>query len=470
MRILLINPNLIGLEYIPFGLASLSAILKKNGHSVFLLDGTWGRIAAKKVLRSVEETRPDVIGFSVLSGDFQHVANLAKEIKKYTKLPILLGGIHPTVAPEESIAQDGVDMIAVGECDQAILDFASKLDAGDETLNVPNFWIKRGQDIQRNQLLPLVFDLDSLPFPDRHLFAFERYLEARNGDADIMASRGCPWACTYCINSYLRRLYQGKGPYLRFRSPEAIVSEIKYLLEQFCVKSFSFQDDTFTCNRSWLEEFASEYGRNIRLPYRCNARAEDLTDELCEMLVESGCATVFVGVESGDEEARRRILGRGASNDQIRVAFENARRAGLKTVSYNMVGSPYENKESLWKTVELNREIMPDGITVSVFQPYPGTALREECREKDLLTTDQVPLSHQFKSIVRLAELTPSQVERFRRRFRFHVYRKEHFLHALLELVEDTIYPSYMRWRAKTPAIVRNVAAKLHSALLRRQM
>jgi radical SAM superfamily enzyme YgiQ (UPF0313 family) len=219
-------------------------------------------------------------------------------------------------------------------------------------------------------------NLDELPFVDRDLFTSEN---RKNGILEIMASRGCPFDCTNCANHALKKIYSGKGPYLRYRSAENVLEEIEGCLEKEHFKFIHFDDDMFTANLNWLKDFCLKYKARVKLPFICNIRPESGVSETLQILKEAGCIQVSIGVEAGDELIRREVLGRDMPDKIIIKAFKNAKEMGIKTKSFNMVGLPHETPVSLWKTIWLNLRLAPESVQTSVYYPFKGTMLGDEC-------------------------------------------------------------------------------------------
>jgi radical SAM superfamily enzyme YgiQ (UPF0313 family) len=165
-----------------------------------------------------------------------------------------VGGVHATVAPFECLNIEGVLGVCVGEAELALSNFVDAFVADRDHYSTSNFYFKRNGGTITNSLCPLIQDLDSLPFPDRTLFAYDPS-ESMLG-LEFMFSRGCPYTCSFCINASLQGLYKGKGPYVRFRSPKSAVDEIEKTVKLYNYKgTLTFHDDVFTMNKKWLKEF-----------------------------------------------------------------------------------------------------------------------------------------------------------------------------------------------------------------------
>jgi len=469
MKILFIYPNLTRQEYISLGIAYLSSYLKREGHEAYLMDYTFGG-NTQDCLDMIEKVKPGIIGFSLRSGEFRFSLRLAEEIKKKFNIPIIFGGVHPTIAPEETISKKPVDMICVGEGELALAELLQKMENGNNYTKTRNFWFKKDKKIIKNSLNPLIQNLDSEPFPDRELFDFARYLDCRNGAVDIFMGRGCPYNCTYCINHILQRLYKNKGMYVRIRSVDNVLEEMRSLTKNYKINYFSFQDDTLGINKEWVKEFAKKYSKEINLPFSCNIRPEVVNEELCKNLKRGGCTTLSIGIESGSEKLRKEVLRRYNSNEKIIRAFKIARKAGLASYSFNMVGLPFETDRDVQKTIRLNQKIKPDFLQASVFQPYPGTDLRRLCEEKGWLTEKDIPISHKTDSILNYPQRTAKEIKRQKQFFRYNVLKKGNLKKALLILAFDLNESLFTKIRDKIPVPLKKTLFSIDASLRTRKV
>lgn len=368
----------------------LSAALKRAGHTTSLIHitrpPTEDEFAAR--LRSEE---PDLVAFTSFSHQFPLVKHLAAWAKAHLGVPAIAGGVHATIDPEDAIAAPGLDFICRGEGEDALVELCERLAAGQDASGVGSIWAKENSTIVRNPVRPLRHDLDGLAFPDRSIFAFDHLADAKMGMFTVLATRGCPYDCTYCCNHQYQKLYAGQGRYVRQRSVENVLEEIEAGLADYPSLEFvNFIDDTFCLNRKWLSEFAEKYPRRIGRPFHGNSRVNLLTADTVELLKEAGCQHLAVGIESGDEEFRRQVLGRGITEGEITAAFALCRKAGIKVSSYNMVGLPFEDRARALKTVKLNAKVRSHAAHVSIFQPYPYTRLYDICVENGFISGKEV--------------------------------------------------------------------------------
>jgi radical SAM superfamily enzyme YgiQ (UPF0313 family) len=390
------------------GIGSLSAVLKQGGHQTELLvlsEADRGRIA-----EAVGRFDPGLVALSLTSGFYRLGCDIARIVSADHGRPVILGGIHPTLCPEASIAADGVFAICVGEGEYPLLELCDALDGGRDPTGIRNLWVKQGARVYRNELRPLIDPLDALPYPDREVFRFQDLLQAY-AEAEFMGSRGCPFRCTYCANHALSEIYRGKGAYVRFRSVDNLLGEIAAVTARYRNIGFlGFHDDTFTLKPSWLREFAEKYPARCRFPFWCNATAGSITEETAALLKQAGCYEVRIGVESGNDYIRMEVLEKPVTREQIVQAFRRLRAAGIQTYSFNMVGLPCETPQTIEDTVRLNQEVRPNQVFCSVFYPYPGTRAGELCRRNGWTTDRTVSSYFEADYALRQPSITRAQV------------------------------------------------------------
>jgi anaerobic magnesium-protoporphyrin IX monomethyl ester cyclase len=439
MKVLLIYPNKIeSPKDVSQGLAQICAMLKKEHHEVALLDSTFG-LEDEAITKKVGEFRPDLVAMTVASNDYHYAKHIAELIKKIEDIPILAGGFHPTIAPYDFIKETCFDMVCIGEGEEAILELLYYMNRGNINYNLKNIWFKRGEEVITNPLRKLNENLDILPYPDREIFNYQKYIDWNRGLATFISTRGCPFECSYCINKTLIDRYGGLGKYVRFKSIDYLFGEIKDVLKKYKVNEIEFYDDTFTLDMKRLREFCRRYPNEIKLPFYLNVRVNAATKEMFEMLKRAGCTRVNIGLESGDPVIRNQILKRNMTDQQIIDTFRWAKEAGLETYAFNMIGIPYETAESIEKTLELNRKIQPDRIGVSIFNAYKGTELYKLCKDNGWLTEEIVQGSYFQTSNVKHPNFTVAQLKIIRDTFGAKVYGKDRKIRALLDIIDKKL-------------------------------
>lgn len=400
MRVLFVYPNLGGQVAFPYGVAVLSAVLRQRGHRTALLnlnERLGFGLDLERIRGEVESFRPQLIGFSVVSNQFEHALRIARFIRSWWRAPMICGGPHATFAPEEVLRSGAFEFVCVGEGEEALLELVERLERGEAADDIPNIWCLRDGQVVRNPVRPFV-DLERLPPPDYDLGDFAQVVRARDGWVGVMASRGCPYRCSYCFNRGLVELYRrdlrlplGRLGYLRRRPVEAVLSELEGILRR-CpgqVRVFIFDDDIFTLDRAWLREFCRRYPQRIGVPFVINAHVHRFDREMAGWLREAGCRMVKFGVESGSERIRREVLRRPMTDEQILRAFGVAHEAGLETSAFVMLGLPLEEEEDLRATPRLLGRLGPTRFRWSLFFPYPGTEAARIAREAGLIDEDR---------------------------------------------------------------------------------
>jgi radical SAM superfamily enzyme YgiQ (UPF0313 family) len=295
------------------------------------------------------------------------------------------------------------------------------LDNGQPTEDIRGLWVKREDgSIAQNPPAEVISDLDTLPYPDREIFKAENLNDPER--LFVMASRGCPYHCTYCCNHALRKLYGSDSKYVRFRSVENVIGEIEQARRHYgIITRVGFDDDILPMRKEWFRQFTAEYKRRVGLPFLCNVRPNLVDEETAELLREAGCTEVALGVESGSDRVRNEVLERNLKKEQVINAFNHLTGRGIRVHSYNMVGLPSETLSECLETVKFNAQMKSDWkaaeLRVTIFYPYPGTKLYDECSEKGWLTEREV-INYADDSILRMETLSRTEILFLHRYFR----------------------------------------------------
>ena len=388
-------------SFVKIAVMQLSAILKDQGHQcdIFIESGE------KKFIKKAIECQCDLYAFSCTTGQEKWVYEVAEKLKAVNAVPIIMGGPHPTFYPE-SIKNPFIDYICRGEGEGALSDVVECLAEGrpDRIQNIANIWAKDSAgNIYKNDVRNFVEDLDSNPLPDFSIYKKYPYLIPYNQDMyPVMASRGCPYNCSYCFNKKFKEIYRGKGKYLRRKSPQYIAQEILDVMRNHGVKKINFVDDSLFSHPEWLKEFSFLYEKQIQLPCIINIEATQVTEELVTYAKNMGCICVRMGLETGNENLRNKILGKKITNEQIQHAARLVKRAGIYLSTYNILGLPGETLENSLETYTLNRNIQSDFMQCAFLQPYPGTDICKLVIESGYMTADNADLEESFFASTKL--------------------------------------------------------------------
>ena len=383
-------------SFVKLAVEELSAIAKKNGYEcdLFIESGE------KKFIESAVNSNADLFAFSTTTGRDSWVIETAEKLKQKCSTPVIVGGPHPTFFPD-IIANKNIDYVCRGEGEYALLDLLNAMSTGNgNTTNIPNIWAKDVSDnICKNDIRPFIEDLDVLPFPDFSIYSKYRYMTPYNLDMfPVITGRGCPFNCSYCFNKSYKKIYSGKGKYLRRRSPDYVIGQLLEAKEKYNITKINFVDDCFFIFPSWVKEFSSKYKVKIALPFIINVEATHVTEELVKIAKEMGCICFRMGLETGNDDLRQLILNKKVSQEQIRDVAAAVKKHGMKLATYNMLGLPGETLENSIETYTLNKEIKADFVQCSLLQPYPGTEINEYVINNDFLDdqNDQTVHSESF--------------------------------------------------------------------------
>ena len=365
------------------GLASISAVLKEAGFGVLLYHQTYFP-DKKEFINKLKKFNPDAIGFSARTTAIPFISEMAGWLDdELPDIPVLIGGYHAILVPDECLKIRGIDMAVVGEGEYPIREYLTCLRDNTPRTDIKSIFFKQPNgDVIQNPIAPMIEDLDELPFPDFDLFDYENLDRSKNFTAMVMLSRGCLFSCTYCGNSQFRNVYPNKQKYCRFKSPKKAIELLELLLKKYpFIKYIEFRDAIFNMYKEWFYEFMPMYIEKICLPFNCNLRFDILDEEMVKMLKKGGCYMIDIGLENGNEEFRRKYLHRNMKNSHMIQVSKWFKEQKITTLTYNIVGLPYETLSLSLETIKLNAKLEVDKVIPNIFYPYPMTILEKTARD-----------------------------------------------------------------------------------------
>ena len=396
MRILFYSRGIesLGVEY-------LMAYLKKNGHKVELIfdPGLDNNLYYKikilkyfnrwdKLIQKAVEWKPDIVAFSALTNSFPYTLEFLKLLKKYINVLFVFGGIHATALPEYVLENDEIDYVIRGEGELALSELVSCLEKNKSINNIKNLCYKENGNIKINLMRPLIKNLDILPFPYK-----ESYYKARafKTTLNIITSRGCPFKCTYCINNfYKKKLLKNisKGNiFLRRRSPENVIEEIKENLKKYPIEHILFNDDAFIISPKWVNKFLDLYIDEIKnISFSFCYHHKFINSDIAGKLSKAGATYANGAIETANDYLRKNILKRNETDEEILKAMNILQRNNIKVATSAIFGIPFETRESRWETVNLVEKSNTDMINTYLMYPFPGTEILEIARKNGYLT------------------------------------------------------------------------------------
>lgn len=447
MKILFIYPDVGGrsLNFSP-AIEILSSYLKKRNAEVSLIHLNNDVTGIEGVVRPdnydeiydrVIKFNPDVIGVTATTFQYPIACEVAKNLKNCgcTKM-IILGGIHATIAPYD-LKDSPFDAFSIGEGEKTLAELLRRLECEEDITTIKGLNVKKGDAIIENGYPEVIENLDELPERDYEIMNAKEILKLSNGWFSTAFSRGCPYACKFCINQKLRKDYVSavKGKYYRCQSVDKVISDLLFYIKSYPgIKVFNFDDDLLIMDKKWFETFAVEYKEKIYkkygITYVINTRANLVNEDIVKLLKESGCYECQVGFETGNEELRNKVLSKEITDEQLLKAFGLFNRYGVRALAYTMIGIPGESVASIKETITMLSTLKPTLIRMTFFEPYIGTPLYDYCIENNLFDDAFGNKDNFTKSMVRLDNISNRELVLYRLLFPW-------YLNLELELEEN---------------------------------
>lgn len=391
MKILFVNPpqtaskyKFMGVIAPPLGIAYMAGVLQENHIDVEILDASAEDMDFKDVEKELLKRKPDLVALTALTPTIGRALETAQVVKE--TLPdsiVVMGGYHPTFNFIETLEDENVDIVIRGEGEYIMLNLVQALENQSSLHDVKGivFEDKNSKEIVVNPEAPLIQDLDELPFPALNLLPMKKYrlLDMDTHMTTMITTRGCPMQCSFCSSAAMH------GKKIRERSVENIVDEIEYLKTNYDIDTIAFMDDTFTLKKRKVMAICDEIlKRNIEIMWGCTSRVDTLDEKLLKKMKEAGCITIFIGVESADQQQLDNMC-KNTTIAKIENAFKIAHKLKIRTIASVALGMPGDTKEIMNKTVKFVHKLKPNYAIYSLATPYPGTRFYKEAFEKNLI-------------------------------------------------------------------------------------
>ena len=462
IKVLFLYPNTYGMNMLPPAIAILSSLLKGEGHQVELFDATYYTIdygidsdgskmerlnvvpydmGTRGIRRKTTDWRedlreqvrrfnPDLIAISSTEDMWNLGCMLLDEISDHirsNKVPVIVGGVFATFAPHLAIRHRHVDMVCVGEGENALVELCRRIQEGRAYEDVTNLWVQRPDGaIVKNPVSDPV-DVNAQPMIDVSLFEDARLYRPMAGKVyrmiPIETARGCPYKCTFCNSPNQLTLYKEttNESFFRKKRMDLVHAELKWFKETLDIEYFYFWADTFLAlNMHEFDEFCEMY-TDIGLPFWIQTRPETLTDYKVRRLAEIGIHRISFGLEHGNEEFRAKYLDRQFKNADILDKLKLANKYDIPFSVNNITGFPYETRELAMDTVEINRQIDSANQNIYSFAPFHGTPLRDLCQQIGLIAPDTITQCLTEASTLRLPDYPVEEIEGLKKCFALYV-------------------------------------------------
>jgi len=357
-------PQVLDASFPPLGILYLASVLEKNDIDVSVIDVGACKISKSDLIRIIEKENPVVVGISSMTASLQGAVEIAKEIKNnFKNILVGLGGSHISADPGFIKRFKYFDFGIVGE--------------GEITLtNIVKDALKN-KKIKSIHYGEIVQDLDSIPFPARHLIELKDYKRK----AGIIATRGCPYNCYYCSRPAISKK-------VRCRSAKNVVDEMQ-TLHKYYKGHFQFQDDTFTINRKNTIEFCEELiFRGLNAKWTVNTRIDLVDERLLKRMHDAGCHTVIFGIESANERIRNNIINKKFSNEKIKEVLSLCKKIGIDVDAFFMIGHPSESLKEINETINFTLKHDFNIVGFSITTPFPGSKLYDIAMKKKIINRD----------------------------------------------------------------------------------
>jgi len=409
MRVLLINPpvTVFGKKEfwfpIPLSLAYLAAVLEQAGHEVSILDAAMEStrlenlgndlyrvgMSNEELTKEIARKEPDLVGITCLSTPrFPNVVEITRIVKKLdSSIPTVVGGAFPSSSPEFILKTPSIDYVLVGEGEYPLLELVNSLENKTKVFSqIDGLGFKKNGSIFMNPKIHFVDDLDSIPFPSRHLLNIEKYVGnprigygKKKRQTSIISSRSCPFRCTFCG---IQKVW---GTKWRARSPKNVVDELEHCITKYNITEFSFEDDNFSTDRKRAEAICKEIKlRKLDITWNSpnGLHVNTLNADLLKKMRDAGFYACGLGIESGDPHILHDVMIKNISLKRIRKTVSEFASLGIFVLGYFVIGMPGETRESIMRTIKFAKSLDLKEIGVAIATPFPGTLLYEDCVAK----------------------------------------------------------------------------------------
>jgi anaerobic magnesium-protoporphyrin IX monomethyl ester cyclase len=418
--VMLINPydenavkNALGFITPPLNLMYLASSLEKESYSVKIIDDDLLQQGYEEIANQVEKINPPVVGVTAGTSTIKSALKYLELIKKNVpEVLTVIGGPHTTFLPYETLKDsEYLDVVVMGEGEETMVELTDHSIMNNQNIGDIKGIVYRDSNsgkLRATEKRPLIQDLDSIPFPARHLVPFSDYDATQDQTGGIITSRGCVYNCNYCSSSLIM------GKKFRSRSPNNVVDEIEELIDTYHINDIGFMDDTFMLNKKRASEIADEIkARDLDISFVASSRVDRVDKDLLENLKSSGLKTIYYGVESGSQRILD-LMKKGITLKNVEDAVKIAKDVNLDVLTSFILGYPGETEKDMDKTIDFSTKLDSDYCQYSILTPFPGTPIYADLVEKNLIDNDEWNKYTVLKPILKYSEigLSKKMVER----------------------------------------------------------
>jgi len=400
----------------PLNIGYLAAVAERAGHEVQIVDGEIEELSNQDIVDRVRIFSPDLIGITSTTPMFHLAVKLAKALKASMDIPVMMGGHHVTIVKEKAF-DECFDFLFIGEAETVFADFLDSYKKKSDLSNIPGLIFRSDGNNVFTGNPELTENLDSIPFPARHLMRHEKYqlgtLRGTLNYTSIMTTRGCPFECIYCANNVY-------GRKVRRRSIENVANEIEHVVNDFGIRHFYFVEDVLTLNKKYSLSLCNEIAkRNLKITFEGSTRANLFDEELAERLSASGLIRISFGLETADPKVLK-IIKKEVPLESYIEANKLTNKYGIETINSVMLGLPGEDRASVNRTISFLRKAKDiHHTTYGIAMPYPGTEFYEMAKRGEhglkLHTDDFSKYQRYGSAVLSVNDMTPEDLMRLQK-------------------------------------------------------
>jgi anaerobic magnesium-protoporphyrin IX monomethyl ester cyclase len=422
------------IEY-PIYLAYTVAVLEEAGFEVSFIDAIMEELDIPDFVQRIKEINPALLVMECSTPSIRYDLQSAAAVKAaLPDIKIALLGSHSTFFHKDILAENPrLDAIVRGEFEITVRELARAIENNRDWSTVEGLSYRAGEEIIVSSARPLVEDLDSMPFPARHIVHSNGYRAAiYSGDkcTAMVSSRGCPFQCTFCV--WPNTLY---GHRFRARSAENVVDEMEEVEKKHGIDEIYFDDDTFTIDRKRVMEICRLVKeRDLHLSWICQARVDTVDRKVLLAMKDAGCHYILFGIESGSPEMLATMKKR-ITLDKAREAIRLCEEVGIKTQAFFLFGIPGETQETIQQSIDFAKELAASTVQFAVAIPQPGSPLYAQCVQNNWLIYDDWEDFASCKAMIETPQLSRAEMEEARlRAYREYYFRPQYILREALRI------------------------------------
>lgn len=399
------------MKMVPTGIAGLAAFVRDQGHEVRILDQYAECLDMPAVFTLIEGFRPDLIGFSATTPNYYAAIDFVRHVRaRFPEIPTVMGGYHPSICPDETLGNASVDFVIRDEGEATLAHLCAALTARTKDLSgVAGLSYKTPEGGVRHNPRAAIVDVNALPMPaydllPMHRYSSPSYTKFATPVYQMIASRGCPFHCTYCINAGMN-----VSAHYRKRDVRLVVDEMELLADRYGARQVQFWDPIFPLGEKHAFEFCEEVlRRNLhkRLVWNSTTRAELVTDPMLRIMAKAGCRGIGFGLESGVPGLLRSVQ-KKFDLEKARQACTLGRKNGLVVLASFILGFPGETPEMTQQTIDYAKSLDIHYAQFSIMVPYPGTPLYAQLMAQGLIAKDRSSDYASFNQSVGLTDIEP---------------------------------------------------------------